>query len=320
MLNDIVIDQGHGIFTIDTGFLRKGLVASHLIQQGDRYAFVDVGTTSCLPVIHAVMADMGIRPEQVDYVMVTHVHLDHAGAAGSLMQELPKAQLVVHPRGARHMIDPSKLIAGAAAVYGEDVLRDTFGEILPVPAERVVEATDEMILALNGRELVFIDTPGHAKHHYCVYDELSQGFFTGDTFGLAYPPLAVNGKPFVFPTTTPVQFDPAALHASIDRIMEYKPERMFLTHFGCLSDTQYAAQQLHESIDAHANLADDIAYSGTEDCESKLYAALKDYLFTALRKFGSRLTDKEVLSYMDMDLHLNAQGLCCWLEYKKSGK
>ncbi len=220
MAHHAVIDQGNGVFTIDTGYQRKGLVASHLIQQGDRYAFVDVGTSSCLPVIHSVMADMGILPGQVDYVMVTHVHLDHAGAAGSLMQVLPQAQLVVHPRGARHMIDPSKLIAGATAVYGEERLTTTFGDILPVDAERVIEVGDQASLSLNGRELLFLDTPGHAKHHYCVYDERSQGFFTGDTFGLCYAPFSVNGKSFLFPTTTPVQFDPDALHASINTMMQ----------------------------------------------------------------------------------------------------
>ncbi len=313
-----VIDQGHGIYTIDTGFQRKGLVASHLIRQGDRYAFIDVGTDSCLAVIRALMVDMDIHPEQVDYVMVTHVHLDHAGAAGSLMQELPEAQLVVHPRGARHMIDPSKLIAGAAAVYGQEALHKTFGAILPVPAERVIEASDGMRLSLNGRELLFIDTPGHAKHHYCVYDEHSRGFFTGDTFGLAYPPLVVAGRAFVFPTTTPVQFDPDALHGSIDRMMAYNPERMFLTHFGCLTDTEQAAQQLHRYIDTHVRIANSISYTDNDDCEAQLYAALKALLFDELRAAGSMLTDSEILSIMDMDLHLNAQGLCCWLEYRKN--
>ncbi len=318
MINDIVTDQGHGIFTIDTGFQRPGLVASHLLRQGDRYAFVDVGTSSCLPVIRAAMADMDIQPEQVDYVMVTHVHLDHAGAAGSLMQELPAAKLVVHPRGSRHMIDPAKLIAGAAAVYGEDKLRKTFGDIQPVAADRVIEATDEMTLVLNGRELLFIDTPGHARHHYCVYDQQSKSFFTGDTFGLAYPPLFVNGRPFMFPTTTPVQFDPDALHASIDRIISYQPEKIFLTHFGCLSDPGSAAQMLHQLIDAHVGITENISYTDTDDCESQLFLALKNMLLSALTDFGNEMTEQDVLAIMDLDLHLNAQGLCCWLEYKRS--
>jgi len=312
MVHPSVIDQGDGVFTIDTGYQRKGLVASHLIQQGDRYAFVDVGTSSCLPVIHEVMNEMGVHPEQVDYVMVTHVHLDHAGAAGSLMQSLPNAQLVVHPRGARHMIDPSKLIAGAAAVYGEEVLRNTFGDILPVEADRVIEAGNLSSLNLNGRELLFLDTPGHAKHHYCIFDERSQSFFTGDTFGLSYEPLSVNGKPFVFPTTTPVQFDPDALHESIDTMMQYKPEKMFLTHFGCMREPQSAAEQLHRQIDVFVSIAKNTPSQDSNSCELNLFEALKEFLMDELNAFGCQLSKSEVSNLMDMDLNLNAQGLCCW--------
>jgi glyoxylase-like metal-dependent hydrolase (beta-lactamase superfamily II) len=314
--NELVIDQGADIYTIDTGYQRKGLVASHLIHHKGRYAFIDVGTSSCLHTIRLVMSIMKIRPKQVDYVMVTHVHLDHAGAAGTLMQELPQAQLVVHPRGARHMIDPAKLIAGATAVYGEERMAYTFGDILPVAADRVIEATDEMTLSLNGRELLFLDTPGHARHHYCVFDELSQGFFTGDTFGLAYSPLAVNGRSFVFPTTTPVQFDPDAMHASIDRLMSFKPEKMFLTHFGCLPDPEQAASQLHQYIDSFVSIANNIEVAETSSCMAELRKALQAYLIITLRDFGCQMPEQDILPIMNMDLDLNAQGLCYWLQQK----
>lgn len=317
MNNDIIIDQGSGVYTIDTGYQRKGLVASHLLHHNGRYAFVDVGTTSCLQTLRVVMSVMDIHPDQVDYIMVTHVHLDHAGAAGTLMQELPEAQLVVHPRGARHMIDPSKLIAGASAVYGEERLKKTFGDILPVATDRVIEATDEMNLDLRGRELLFIDTPGHARHHYCVYDELSRGCFTGDTFGLSYSPLRVKDRSFIFPTTTPVQFDPEAMHASIDRLMSFKPERMFLTHFGCLPDPEQAASQLHQSVDDFVSIANDIEYSDTPSCTADLHRALQVYLLRTLRGFGCQMPEQDILAIMAMDLDLNAQGLCCWLQQQK---
>lgn len=314
MSNELVTEQGADVFTIDTGYQRRGLVASHLIHHKGRYAFIDVGTSSCLHTIRLVMSIMKIKPDQVDYVMVTHVHLDHAGAAGTLMQELPKAQLVVHPHGARHMIDPAKLIDGATAVYGEERMNNTFGEILPVAADRVIEATDEMTLNLNGRELLFLDTPGHARHHYCVYDELSQGIFTGDTFGLSYSPLAVNGRSFVFPTTTPVQFDPEALHASIDRLVSFKPEKMFLTHFGCLPDPEQAASQLHQYIDNFVSIASSIEYTDAGSCTAELHKALQTYLIVTLRDFGCQMPEQDILPIMSMDLDLNAQGLCCWLQ------
>lgn len=312
--NDFIIDQGDGIITIDTGYQRKGLVASHLIHHNGRYAFIDVGTSSCLHRIRVAMDVMGILPGQVDYVMVTHVHLDHAGAAGTLMKELSQAQLVVHPRGARHMIDPAKLIAGATAVYGEERMANTFGEILAVDADRVIETSDQMVLDLNGRPLLFLDTPGHARHHYCVYDEQSKSMFTGDTFGLSYQPLAVAGRSFVFPTTTPIQFDPDAMHTSIDRLMSYKPDKMFLTHFACLPDPQQAAVQLHQHVDHFVRIANGIGSTNTDRCTAELHNALQSYLIASLRDFGCQLPEQAILPIIEMDLDLNAQGLCYWLQ------
>jgi len=311
-----VIDQGNGVFTIDTGYQRSGLVASHLIKQDDSYAFVDVGTSSCLHHIQNFMKEEAIRPEQIKYIMVTHVHLDHAGAAGVLMNMCPAAKLVVHPRGARHMIAPSKLIAGATAVYGEETLKQTFGDILPVEASRVIEVENEQTLSLNGRAMHFLDTPGHAKHHYCVYDETSQGFFTGDTFGLAYEDLIINGQQFIFPTTTPVQFDPQALHLSIDRMLSFSPKRMFLTHFGCIADVKNKADMLHRQIDDFVTIAEQSYSSGHEQCFNAIYNSLSSYLMTELEAFGCQLNEKEIMHIMQMDLNLNAQGLCCWLDYK----
>ncbi|NOY67425.1 MAG: MBL fold metallo-hydrolase [Gammaproteobacteria bacterium] len=311
------IDQGDGIVTIDTGYQRDGLVASYLIQQGDLYAFVDVGSTSCLHNIRDVMRKREIRPEQIKYIMVTHVHLDHAGAAGVLMRECPEAELVVHPRGARHMADPTKLIAGASAVYGEEVFNKTFGEVLPVDVDRIVEVDDEQTLSLNGRPLLFLDTPGHAKHHYCIYDELSRSFFTGDTFGLAYEALTFKGERFIFPTTTPVQFDPQALHQSIDRMVAYLPEQMFLTHFGRIDDPAKKADHLHRHIDAFVAIAEQSYSAVHEECTANIFSGLLAYLKAELERLGCKLDEEGILEIMGMDLNLNTQGLCCWLDYKK---
>src|SRR5690606_20245617 len=135
----------------------------------------------------------GLAAEDVAYVCVTHVHLDHAGGAGALMHRLPCARLVVHPRGARHMADPSRLVASARAVYGEVEFARIYGDIRAVDAARIVEAPDGLVLELNSRPLRFLDTPGHARHHYCIFDEVSRSFFTGDTFGLSYREFDVDG-------------------------------------------------------------------------------------------------------------------------------
>ncbi len=209
----------NGITCIDTGYHRPALAACYLIEQGDQAAFVDSGTTRTVPKLLELLASRDIPRESIAYVMPTHVHLDHAGGAGELMRHLPNAKLVVHPRGARHMVDPSKLVAGATAVYGEAVFRENFGELVPVPEERVLLAVDGLRLDLNGRILLFRDTPGHARHHYSIFDEASRGFFTGDVFGLSYQEVDCASGPFLFPTTTPVQFDPAAWHKSLDLLL-----------------------------------------------------------------------------------------------------
>lgn len=306
-----IINQGNGIYTIDTCYQRNGFVASYLIEQDNDVAFIDVGAASSVQTLYDLLDERNISYEQVRYIMVTHVHLDHAGAAGVMMQKCPNAQLVVHPQGAKHMIDPSRLVAGATAVYGEEVFNKTFGKVVPVDASRVIEADDGFSLSMSGRELTFMDTPGHARHHYCVYDEQCNGFFTGDTFGLSYHELDVDGLSFIFPTTTPVQFEPDALHASIDRMIAMQPQVMFLTHFGAVGGVTKLADDMHEMIDAFVVLA---KQCDPENRHHSIKQALSDLLFSRLRKHGCTLSDEKVLSLVALDLELNTQGLEVWLD------
>lgn len=308
-----LIDQGYGVTTIDTGFKRPGMVASHLLVEDGRAAFVDVGATPNVGILLSALQQLRLEPQQVDYVIVTHVHLDHAGGAGALLRELPGAKLVVHPRGARHMVDPSRLVAGATAVYGQEGMRASFGEIVPVPQERVIEAPDESSIELNGRTLLCLDTPGHARHHLCLVDNASRGIFTGDTFGVSYRELDSGSGAFIFPTTTPVQFDPEALHASIDRLMQYRPERMFLTHFGCVGQPQALADALHMHIDRFVEIARAAADSGAQRGQ-RLVEMLAAWLCESAQAHGCILTQEQIHALLHMDIELNAQGLECWLQ------
>jgi glyoxylase-like metal-dependent hydrolase (beta-lactamase superfamily II) len=278
---------------------------------------VDVGTSHSVPHILQVLQDKDIARCDVRYVMVTHVHLDHAGGAGALLQHLPEAQLVVHPRGASHMIDPGKLIAGAAAVYGEARFRSLYGDIVPVASERVITAADNFELSLSGRSLLFVDTPGHARHHYCVWDSESRGIFSGDTFGLSYREFDTHHGPFIFPTTTPVQFDPHALHASIERLLGFNPERMYLTHYGRVEDVARLAVQLHRLIDVFVALARDVAAVG-EGRHEALVAGLQKILLDELQAHDCRRPERRIMELLAMDIELNAQGLAMWLD-KNSG-
>ena len=304
----------HGIHTLDTAFQRDHFDAAYLLVENGRGAFIDCGTSHAVPRLLAAVEHAGLTVDAIDWLILTHVHLDHAGGAGALMQQLPNAKLLAHPRGAPHMIDPTRLIAGATAVYGEAEMARSYGRIVPVPAERVVVAEDGHRLSLAGRELLCIDTPGHARHHLCVWDAASRGWFSGDTFGLSYRELDSAQGAFIVPTTSPVQFEPEALHASIERLMQHTPEAMYLTHYGRVENAPRLAADLHVQIDAMTAITR--ACDGRADRHRALVAALSELYLERARAHGCRLDDAGVLRVLEMDIELNAQGLACWLDRK----
>lgn len=303
---------GQGITCIDTELLRPGLACCYLIEHGGEAALIESGTSRGVPRLLALLEKRGIARERLRYVIPTHVHLDHAGGAGALMRQLPQAQLVVHPRGARHLIDPSKLIAGATQVYGEDGLRALYGEILPVDESRVIVADDGFRLSLGGRELLFIDTPGHARHHFSIWDASSRGIFTGDSFGLSYRVFDGPQGPYLMPTTTPIQFEPEAWQRTLDRYLQLQPERMYLTHYGAVGNVPRLAAELRRGLDDYCQLA--LSLARAPERHARLRQALIDYSLQALRHRGSTLSEAEAIDWLAFDAELNAQGLEVWLD------
>jgi glyoxylase-like metal-dependent hydrolase (beta-lactamase superfamily II) len=306
----------HGIYGLDSGYVRPRLDAIHFIVEKGRVAFIDTGTHDSVPRMLEALSRLGLGAEAIDYVIPTHVHLDHAGGAGLLMQRAPNATLVIHPRGAGHMIDPSKLWAGTVAVYGEERARRDYGELVPVPRERVIEAPDGASVSLAGRELVFLDTPGHAKHHFCVWDQAARALFTGDTFGCSYRELDdAQGRAFMFASTTPTQFDPPALRASIDRLLALKPEAIYVTHYSRLTDVERLGVDLRRVVDGHeavglrwADCADPVQR------ERGLRRDVEELARAEARRAGG---DEDLwVKVLENDILLNAQGLASWLDFR----
>jgi glyoxylase-like metal-dependent hydrolase (beta-lactamase superfamily II) len=323
-----VIDYEHGISAIDSGYHRPMLDAIHLMVEGDRAAIIDTGTNHSVPLVLEAMRRKNLAPGQVDYVILTHIHLDHAGGAGRFMREFPNATLTVHPRGARHMADPGRLIAGTVAVYGAGPTREMYGDIVPVPAARILETPHASSIRLAGRELQFLDTPGHARHHVAIRDTVSGHIFAGDVFGLSYREMDENDgdendrgendrdkdcRQFIIPTTSPVQFDPEPYHRSIDLIMRLAPEAVYVTHYSQIRDIQAKGKVLHRLVDAHAELALSEKHAGAAR-PGRLRAGVERIFLDEARRWGSRLPDARILEIYANDVALNAQGLGFWLD------
>lgn len=302
----------HGIVTIDTGFQRPRFDAAYLVIEQGRAAFIDCGTSHSAPRLLEALATQGLAPAAVDWLILTHVHLDHAGGAGALMQALPNARLVVHPRGERHMVDPAKLIAGATEVYGEAEMARSYGEILPVPAGRVRVAGDGDIVDLAGRPLLCIDTPGHARHHFCVWDARSRSWFTGDTFGLSYREFDTANGAFAIPTTSPVQFDPEPLKASILRMLSFDPVALHLTHYGRVTGAARLAATLVEQIDAMVAAVQSVGDHPQR--HARLVRLLTELYVERAHAHGVDDAASRVADWLALDIELNAQGLAIWFE------
>ena len=308
-----VIDYEFGISAIDSGYQRPRLDAIHLIVEDGRAAIVDTGVNSSVPRVLAALRAKRIAPAQVDYVVLTHIHLDHAGGAGLLLRQLPTAMLTVHPRGARHIIDPAQLIASTEAVYGRAAMTQAYGQIVPVPRERVIETPHGSTLSLNGRELEFHDTPGHARHHVCAFDAKSGHLFAGDTFGLSYRELDCGGRQFIFPTTSPTQFDPAAAHRSLDLIASLRPAAIYVTHYSQVREIARLTDDMHRLLAAHEALARAERGAGSAR-HARLTAGVAGIVLNEARRYGWALTREQTLDVFSGDIELNAQGLAIWLD------
>jgi len=293
--------RGAEITTIDCNYVVPEFAASFLLTEGNEAAFIENNTAHSVPILLAALSKKGLKPSDVRYVIVTHVHLDHAGGSSMLMKACPNATLLAHPRAAKHLIDPEKLVSSARQVYGAEVFDRLYGTIEPIAESRVRTMSDGETLTWGTRTLTFLHTRGHANHHFCVLDSASRAIFTGDSFGLAYPALQKHGL-FIFPSTSPTDFDPVEAKASVERIASCGATSAYLTHFGPITDLAGARTQLLAHLDFSEKLLHDAADSTLPDSE------LSDFCLKALRSHFKEAVNAHG-KLIKMDLQLNADGI-----------
>ncbi|MGB6779519.1 MAG: MBL fold metallo-hydrolase [Planococcus citreus] len=278
---------------------------SYVIME-QQLTIIETGPSPSVEHVKQGLNELGISLDEVRYIIVTHIHLDHAGGAGLLLQDCPNATLIVHPKGARHLADPSRLIAGARAVYG-DQFDDLFNPIVSVPEQRIDIKTEGDRLQIGPDcTLEFWDTPGHAKHHFGILDPVSNGFFAGDTAGIRYAQLIEDGIDFYLPSTSPNQFDPEAMKASIERMQRQQLDVLYFGHFGAAHNPDAALEQVLEWLELFVEEGA-VAYQNKESAD-QLAKRLLAPVMAQLAEKGAKQPHR-VMPYIEMDLQVSAQGL-----------
>lgn len=303
-----------GIYAVDAEYVRPKLAAVHVMVHAGRAAIVDSGTSHSVPQVLAALATLGVAREAVDWLWLTHVHLDHAGGAGQLMQALPNARVALHPRGAPHMIAPAKLVEASIVVYGAENFAKLYGEILPIDAARVHVTQDGESIDFAGRRIEILHTPGHALHHQAFVDHggaEGRNIFTGDTFGLCYTEFTREGRALAMPTTSPTQFDPEQLVASIRRVVAVAPQAAYLTHYGRVTDIPRLGANLERLVRRFADIA--IEHRTRE----AIRAALCECMCAEVEAHGCDMSRAQIEAVLVNDLDLNADGLLAWLARRK---
>ncbi|GGA43790.1 MBL fold metallo-hydrolase [Kroppenstedtia guangzhouensis] len=308
-----LIDWGHRIRMIDGYDLNvPGRTGIYVLEE-EELTLVETGPSLSVPRILKGLEALGHRPEDVRNVIVTHIHLDHAGGAGLLLQSCPKARVVVHPRGARHLADPTRLIQGARMVYGEqfDAL---FEPVLPVPEDQILVRKDGETLEIGpDRKLKFLDSPGHAAHHFSIYDPVSRGLFAGDTAGIRYGQLEELGCSLYIPSTSPNQFDPAAMKQSIDRFRKEEVDRIFFGHFGMSEEPEVVYEQVTAALDVFMEAGEEAMAAG--EGAAGIEKRLKDRYRGFLREQGIP-EDHPVYFLLNLDLNVSSMGMEHYLSRK----
>ncbi|WP_102271995.1 MBL fold metallo-hydrolase [Cytobacillus massiliigabonensis] len=315
------MDLGRGISIIDAMDLGKERRTGCYVLHAEELTIVETCASPSIPFLLEGFKRLGIDPKDIKNIIVTHVHLDHAGGVGLLLESCPNASVIVHPRGMRHLADPSKLILGARAVYGEK-FDELFDPILPVPSNRLIVKEDGDTLQIGGnRLLTFIDTPGHAKHHFSIHDSMSNGIFTGDTIGVFYPQLFEKGLELYLPSTSPNQFDPDAMLDSLEKIKALAVDRIYFGHYGMTTNPSQVYEQVYKWLPLFMESGEKVWKDRLGDSFESKSEALFQELFAEIHSFLSEkgyTLDQEMTEIIKLDLSVGSMGIIDYLAKKQN--
>ena len=306
--------MSNSLLTIDCEYVQEQLAAAYLRITGEgknrEAAIIETNTSLAASKIAKAIADNKLAPDQVRYIIVTHVHLDHAGGASTLLKMFPQAKLVAHPKAARHLINPSKLIESASEVYGLDRFKSLYGEILPAPESRVFIPENNSELNFGESTFRFIYTKGHANHHFVVVDDAISTVYTGDSFGLAYPALQKGNTSFLFASTSPTDFDYDEAVKSVELIVNCGADRAALTHFGIWSNLEEGKRQILYSLGFFNSVYLQVLKEYLSPGEQHTFAKnqVQNFLYAEISKRFGDVSEAQK-NLLEMDIDLNAQGI-----------
>ena len=301
-------EAARGIRAIDSMMCGREQVTSCYLLEADQPALVETGPTTSVETVRAGLEALGVGPHDLAHIVVTHIHLDHAGGAGALAPHFPGATVWVHERGAPHLADPTKLVASATRVYGEEKLNALFGPVHPVPQERLRAIADGDRIELGGRDLEVLYTPGHASHHVALVDSRSESVFVGDALGVFLPDVDV-----LRPATPPPEFDLETAVASIERIRQRDPSSILFSHFGPNPHVDAICDRAIDRMRAWTSVVEQAL--GATDELAAVAARLRaetegDLVAVSTERRDAVLDRLEVLSSYEM----NAMGLIRYLQ------